>query len=127
MKKIILTVVLCFPLSLNCAARGRELNEAAPPHDVRGGCLTERRSSTSQGRRPGRRSVAAKKAERLARKDALTFLKSLERYEVLTSASNDGWRVTIRLKDKSSLISGGCTDYLISKKGDRIIDRKAYQ
>jgi hypothetical protein len=123
MKRRILPFLICLPLALDCAAREVEPGNLYS----RGEAQAEGRNTYPRGRTRGSSSAAGKKAERLAKKDALTFLSSLERYEVLTSETANGWKVIIQLKDKSPLMSGGRTDYLISRKGDRILDRKSYQ
>jgi len=40
---------------------------------------------------------------------------------------DNGWRVTVQLKEKSPAIFGGTTEFFIDKEGEKITDVKLYQ
>ena len=142
MKTVIVISLVCFPLFLSCAGRKTEpatpVATPKPPEsvvlkrDVDAGsnevALGQAAdSSAPRNTRTRASSVAEKKAVRLAKGAAIKLLGSLERYEVITSELDTGWRVTVRLKDRSPLISGGITEFFVDKAGNRITDVKIYQ
>jgi hypothetical protein len=83
--------------------------------------------STPQNTRSSAKSVAEEKATKLAKGAAKRLLGSLEKYDVITSEVDNGWRVTVQLKNLSPAIAGGVTEFFVDKEGEKITDVKIYQ
>src|SRR5215216_6521994 len=103
MKILILVSLICFPLFLSCGGRKAEHVEMArPPAAVV--------NSTPQNTRSSASLLAEEKATNLAKKVHKRYLGPLEKYDVITSEVDNGWRVTIQLKNLSPTITGGVTE-----------------
>jgi hypothetical protein len=127
MKAYAIASLICLSLLLGCSKREEKPVELAqrqaPISEVPQTPTTD--LPRDAGHEPS--SVQERRAVRLAKEDATKLLKSLDGWEILSSKLDNGWMVTVQLKNMSPLISGGRIDYLISNKGDRILDKKRYQ
>jgi len=120
MKTVILVSLICILLFLSCTERKEVPNEVVPPQAVVNAAPQNTRSEAS--------IIAEQKAIRLVKKDAaLRHKGSLDRYEIIATELDNGWRITVQLKVKSPMIMGGTTEYFIDKEGNKVTDVKIYQ
>jgi hypothetical protein len=122
MKTGVLILLICTPLFLSCAERKAEHSEEA----VRQATAV---NSAPQNTRSNDSLIAEGKATKLAKGAAKRLLGSLEKYDVITSEVDNGWRITVHLKDnnKHGAILGGATEFIVDKEGEQITDVKLYQ
>src|SRR5215204_5202212 len=113
MKRGILILLICSSLFLSCAERKAEHVEVVPSQTVAV-------DSTPQDTRSSARVAAEEKATKLAKGAAKRFFGSLEKYEVITRETDEGWHVAVHLKEITPTIAGGAAEFFIDEEGEKI-------